>query len=50
MENEKLSTDEKLFFDLSEDFDEMYGYVKELYEIHLGICCEGYSKKNFVIL
>lgn len=46
MKNEELETDTELFFDLSEAFGDMYGYLKEIYEIHLGISCEGYTKKQ----
>lgn len=45
-DKKELPTDTDLFFALSEAFDEMYGYVTELYEINLGIDCEKYSEEE----
>jgi hypothetical protein len=42
----KSATDTELFFALSEVFDEMYEYLKELYEINVGIDCEQYSQEE----
>lgn len=46
MAEEEDATDGALFFALSEAFDEMYGYLKEIYEIYIGLDCEKYSKKE----